>query len=105
MAYVKELGHDPGASYEMTSSDTAQGLAVDKLIVNRIEMKSAEIIVEDAPIRVAGGSATPVAAGGLGKRVEIGGKVTLQSPSDCSGFRFISEEAGNHGTLQIDQKY
>ena len=102
--YVQNLGFNPGASYNVNSSDTAQSLATNKLIVNRVAMKVARIVVQIAPIRVTNGGATPV-AGGLGELVEIGGEIVLESKEECEGFRFINEETGNNATLVVHPAY
>lgn len=97
----------PKASTTLTSSDSAQSLPDSVKYFSGSpgsrKAQAVEIVVEDAPIRVAHGVNPTIA--GLGKRVDIGGVIYLHGWPEVDTFRFINAISGSNATLQITAEF
>ncbi len=106
---VQEVGGAPLT----TVSQTASSDAVQTLPSSVLELTTTNspkdfpafhcvITVEDAPIRFAF-KADPV-IGGLGKRVDPGQEIHLNSYSQIVQFRYRNDIAGSNNTIQIQSE-
>jgi hypothetical protein len=93
-----------GATFTLTSSDNAAGLAAIKLVdANSREMRAATFVCETNNIRIAVG-ATPTVAG-LGILMYARDSIRIIGRENLKDFMFVSAVAGVHGKLQVMPEY
>jgi len=93
-----------GATFQMTSSNTAQSLASSKHALGSRKLVGLSVSFETNDVRVAFGGAVPTQVG-LGHYLFAAGSLVVRGKQPAKTLSFISAAAGAHGVLTITPYY
>ena len=111
---IKVVPETAGTTQQDDSTNTAQNLPDGVLykdgdssnIANANKCSAVFITCEDNPIRYAFNTDPTNDSGtGLGHILAAGEAIRLASFDEATNFKFISQVAGSHGTLQMTAEY
>lgn len=99
-----DQGLVPFAYESIASSDTAQGLTLATYTTGH-KAQRAMITLETKSIRYRVDGGTPVISPASGHKLDAGDVLNLNNYADIAAFSFISEVAGQAGTLRVTYYY
>jgi hypothetical protein len=96
----------PDDTLRLVGSDAAQALSSTVLTVAGRTCKGAIITVEDNPIRIAFGGATPTqGASSLGHLLNVGDVMRVYGEGMMQDFKYINANNGNNSVMQLTPLY
>lgn len=96
-----------GATYRLTTTDTATALAAAKLVetsTNRV-MSAATFAIETANVRIAVGADPTQGASGVGILLYPGDVLRVVGRENLEDLRYISATNGAAGAIQVMPEY